>query len=287
MPTSLPSLLLNVLSDGRAVKSNKLRKSVFGLPGVDPKTTWDDFRDALEALIRDGKVSKTTINATSTEVAHEVVHLPTATIQTTLLVEKRTYEDEGSGDSSPTKKMKHDIGVGDSPEAEAMVKNTMEVPAKFLPMLLRQHGQKIKNIELNSKTSIDVDAGDGGKAATLEAWSTSTITITGSEEKHVRTARLFLDKMLSAFASTSKAEVAAATNDGAGGKGKGNGGKGGLGKGNKGGKGKKGNSSPFHDGHKGGRGKGKGRSSSQDTLTGENPFSSEKARAKKRDRKFY
>jgi len=276
MPPGLPSLILNVLSDGRAVKTNKLRKSVFMLPALDPKTTWNDYRDALETLIQERKVSKTTMHATSTEAAHEVVHLPTATVQTAPVLEKRAHEESETVDTSPEKKKKRGDGLGDSPEAGGMVKNIMEVPAKFLPMLLRQHGQKIKNIEVNSKTSISVDAGDGGKAANLKPGSTSTITITGSEEKYVRTARLFLDKMLSAFANSSKAEAAADKNNGKDDGGKGSSSKGRLGKGGKGGK-----------GSKGGHGKGKGHSSSQKPITVEDSASSENLRAKKRDRKFY
>lgn len=276
-PLSLSDRILKVLSDGRAIKANKLRKLVFASPGIDPTTTWDDFKDAFEVLVRVKAVSKTIQPETVTAAAHEVVQLTTAVAKAAPAAAKRAREEKLNEVTSSAKKAKGGVS-GEPSDRGDVLKSTMDVPAKFLPMLLRQQGKKIKNIEINSKTRINAEASGKDEAANDELGSIRTITITGSEEKHLRTARVLLNKMLSAFTSFGKTEPGVDDKNG-GEKGKGSrdgvgqGGKGG-GNGGKGGKG-------------GDRGKGKGNGGGLSPVASASAASGDDAKAKKRDRKFY
>lgn len=196
----ISELILTQLNEKGDAKPNKVRKVVMEkLKDKLPAATWTDFSEAIEHLEKSGEVKRETLPDFS-----EILTLKKTPPK------KRSLDGTKISDESLTES-EH--------EAKPFIKleRKISVPDRFIPFLLRQSGQKLKNIELNSKTRIHCSPSISSLKAQKEADSSSSkvsgvvsdgdarvITIVGGEEKHLKTAQILVEKMLSAFQKNDK-----------------------------------------------------------------------------------
>ena len=220
-------------------KVNKLRKKVFAALG-ETSLTWTDYKDALTKIIATGTVIE----------AGDVVRLAACGASASApsgdvpvmkqKKEKRKREETPEEDAQRAAKRE-----ANDAKREAIAKRaseagdmcaTLDVPAAFVPFLLRQQSTKLKNIETNSKTSIQIQR----RSEVAEGCTVRTLTIYGSTEKQLNTAKVLLNGMLKSFHRHANGGDTTAANDGERpAKGKGAKGKGsGRGRGGKSAKGK-------------------------------------------------
>jgi hypothetical protein len=267
----------------KEMKPNKLRKLVFNdrFTKKHPELAWTDFANTLSAMTEEGVI----LLERQADLSEVCVLASTHQGQKSSTANKRSLNDgdapaakmagkakKAKVDSNGTLDDSQEEDAGSGPEEESLIQKKMEVPERFIPFLLRQSGQKLKNIEVNTKTHIqcapkknatsskgpwggesaDSDEGEASEDHVDTEDETRALTITGRENKHVKAAKILIEAMLQAFIRNNKAGIGPGNEGSAGKGGKGKGVKGGKGSGGKGGKGK-------DKGGKGGKGKGKGK----------------------------
>ena len=227
MESAIKAVLGNA---GDGWKPNKLRKKTFAKLG-DTDLTWSDFKDCLEKLVRAGAVVELgdlvrLRDAPPTRAPPPEVAAPAPA--------KRKAEPAPDADAAEKRRRK-DAAVAKKAEQAGSCSAEMSIPAGFVPFLLRKQSTKLKNIETNSKTHIQISKrGDEGAARTL--------TITGESEARLKTAKVLLGGMLKSFDRRAHPDQAQAGDRGKGdrpaGRGKGKGGGRGRGRGKGRGKGR-------------------------------------------------
>ena len=85
-------------------------------------------------------------------------------------------------------------GGGEEQEEDRTVQHTMEVPKEVIVRMLQSKGQKLKNIEANSKTHIQLQK----KESVSDDERPRSLTITGKTEKSVNVAQILIKTMVRA-----------------------------------------------------------------------------------------
>lgn len=179
------------------LKPNKLRKVVMESANVKakcPEATWKDFAVALEEAEKSGSVSRQT-QADFSEVC--VLKKKGSGSSKKRPLETNTSV-SGSAEAQKKGKREGKSEPGPIDQQKAVIKRVIEVPSAFVPFLLRLSGQKVRNIETNTKTHIHCSPSTSSEDST-GASEARKITITGGEEKHLSAAQILIDNMLKAF----------------------------------------------------------------------------------------
>mmetsp|Transcript_63299 Transcript_63299/g.108712 ORF Transcript_63299/g.108712 Transcript_63299/m.108712 type:complete len:327 (+) Transcript_63299:58-1038(+) len=227
--------VLNLLQT-KSIKPNKLRKLVFSehFKKEHPDCTWTDFSNTLGAMAKEGLVVMEL-----QEDFSELCVLPSR-LQGAAAVTKRPLYDATSKEAKKPKTAvvnKEVVITAETPGGQSVIKKSMKVPAQFVPFLLRESGQKLKNIEVNTKTHIQCETkkhaalneneesvkkmvlkspgttppdacGGSGIDDNEDALATGesdpkldvrVLCIAGGTEKHVNAAQILVEAMLEAF----------------------------------------------------------------------------------------
>jgi hypothetical protein len=163
---------------GDGWKPNKVRKKTFAKLGATD-ATWTDFKDCLKRLVKAGTVlevgDRVRLSDAPTRAPPPAAAAPAK--------RKAPAIDEDAAE----KRQKKDAAVARKAERAGGCTAELSIPAGFVAVLLRQSSTKLKNIETNSKTHVQISR-DG-----------ATLTISGETEARLKTAEVLLGGMLKAF----------------------------------------------------------------------------------------